>query len=392
MERIAACWQRIVCEEKGLLRDLALILLVSLVTGVFFLENVDRHLQDEVSHFSTSMAQLIAAAAADFVVSDNMLSLAVLARQAAELDAIQGIEMESLDSKLLARAGEQGGRAFLWPMRGADGQVAGQVRLWFRDPALAHQKLETGFVFIVFCLLVLRLLVRVVVERLSGGSVVRAAPDAVSPSVAGSDAIGTESDKACAEDVATLRISVGNHDFLAARYTPSLINEILADYRLLAESVTALYGGEALQPLGKECLIRFAVSSEAAFQALCAGQLFLRTARYLAEQRKLAGQPSLEFKLLVSARSDAAMTWACCLASRPGRVNVAEDELVQLGLDARVLCRAEQVQVIRYGGESLRLQPVEQLAQRYQKLIGSQAEQLIRHYRDRDQTEDLLDI
>ena len=66
-----------------------------------------------------------------------------------------------------------------------------------------------------------------------------------------------------------------------------------------------------------------------------------------------------------------------CIAGQPGRVHVPEAELLKLELDTRALYHADRCIPVTNGETSLRLQPVEQLAQRYQKLIADQAERLL---------------
>src|SRR5690606_23184802 len=117
--------------------------------------------------------------------------------------------------------------------------------------------------------------------------------------------------------------------------------------------------------------------AEAAFNAVCAGMLFQKVTRRLAEQRKQAGQMALEFKLLVTSDTDPARSLACCEAGVPGRLHVPENELTALALDTCSLYRPEQALIVYCAdGADLRLQPLEQLAQRYQAQINDQAVRL----------------
>ena len=84
-----------------------------------------------------------------------------------------------------------------------------------------------------------------------------------------------------------------------------------------------------------------------------------------------------KLKLLVTTGSDLAHSWALCLAGLPGRVHVPESEMVRFELDTRLLFHGERCLNVLSEGETVRLQPIEQLAQRYQKLIADQAARLL---------------
>jgi len=79
----------------------------------------------------------------------------------------------------------------------------------------------------------------------------------------------------------------------------------------------------------------------------------------------------------VTTQQDMAVSWALCVSGLPGRVHVPEAEMVRLELDTRLLFHGERCLNILADGETVRLQPIEQLAQRYQKLIAEQAGQLL---------------
>jgi hypothetical protein len=105
--------------------------------------------------------------------------------------------------------------------------------------------------------------------------------------------------------------------------------------------------------------------------------LFRRVARNLSEARKAQARTPLEFKLLVTTEAELRTSWSVCIAGQPGRIHVPEAELLKLELDTRALYQPERCINISDGELTVRLQPVEQLAQRYQKLIAEQADRLL---------------
>lgn len=178
---------------------------------------------------------------------------------------------------------------------------------------------------------------------------------------------------------AILRISIVNFDRMKARLTPMLIDEMVAPYQNVLASIAEVYGARLVALLGQQCALEFHAESkaEAAFQGLCAGMLFRHVAKNISTARKGKGRSPLEFKLLVSSNNDLSASWEVCVAGLPGRVHVPEAELVRLELDARVLYQADRCLNVSNGEASFRLQPVEQLAQRYQKLIAGQADSIL---------------
>ena len=106
-------------------------------------------------------------------------------------------------------------------------------------------------------------------------------------------------------------------------------------------------------------------------------RLFLRVARLGAADRKARGSLPLEFKALVSTDSGAEESWALCVAGVPGRLQVPEPQLAECELDVKALYQPEKAVVVNCGERKVRLQPVEQLAHRYQTLLRTQAETLM---------------
>ncbi len=374
--------------ERALLRELALILLASLVVGLYFLEHMDARIAEHERVYTEGLAVQASQAAAEYMAAEDRISLTVLARRTATLAPVSRVELRDASGNELASSGpERSGDDFSVQraVRMGEGEVVGLVQIWPEPARSLRQQTEAGFVLLALCLVALRIVLAVIYRRLvprasKGGGRVRmaAGKDAgagLNPDV---QPLSSGMQESPGDTQAVLRVALVNHRHLEARYTPSLLAELLEDYRLHLEQVVELYGGRLESPPGERALASFSgpTSGEAAFSALCAGQLFLRLSRRLGAERKDAGRPALEFKLLVTTAADREFSWACCEGGYPGRVQMPERELVELGLDARVLYRSEQALEAVCDGESMRLQPVDQLAQRYQKLISEQAERL----------------
>ena len=375
-------WRELVNKERKLLSELAMILVATLVVGVFFLENVDSTTASQRRQAAEAMAGQLAHSAAEYVVTANLVSLNVVATHAAGLPGVDRVEFRSAADGVLASAGEarrsdERAGAVERAIRLDDGAVAGAVRLWPAKPARTlSARLENGFVLIVLCLLVLRVVAELLRRRLQS----RPGPGA-----------STEEDELEADilpvltiasggqgAVAWLRLSIVNFDRMKERLTPTLLEEILVGYQRRLEQVAAIYGAQVTSPLGEQGSLRFTAETrpEASFQALCAGMLFRRLARELSDERKHRDRTPLEFKQLVTGISNHDTSWALCLAGLPGRVHVPEQELMALELDTRLLFQPERCLVVSTGEHEVRLQPVEQLAQRYQRLVSEQARRL----------------
>ena len=65
------------------------------------------------------------------------------------------------------------------------------------------------------------------------------------------------------------------------------------------------------------------------------------------------------------------------MAGVPGRLNVPDSQLTLAELDVKALYQPEKAQVVCAGDHRVRLQPVEQLAHRYQSLLRTQAQALL---------------
>lgn len=372
-------WREWMHKERPLLRELALILIASLVIGIYFLEHVHSTLEHSQRRNAEALAQHLARSSAEYMVTGNLVSLNVVATHAAALEPVQRIEFRSVAGIVLASAGEAVEQQLpvSRAVRLEDQSVAGTVELWPADISAAQERsLESNFVLVVLCLLGLRVGAELIwrklqQERLPQDEDVEA--DRV-PILTMSQSI--ESPRA------GLRISIVNFDRMKDRLTPALIEEMVVAYRAPLEGICSVYGARLNATLGQRCALEFRAQSraEAAFQALCAGMLFRRLARQISEDRKQRGRTPLEFKLLVSTDTDAERSWSICIAGSPGRVHMPEAELVTLELDARVLYQADRCMAISNGEIDMRLQPIEQLAQRYQKLIADQADKLLSNH------------
>ena len=376
-------WRELVNKERTLLAELAMILVATLVVGVFFLENVDSTTATQRRQAAEAMAEQLAHSAAEYVVTANLVSLNVVAAHAADLAGVARVEFRSAADGVLASAGEDlsasAGVAQVVEraIRLEDGAVAGAVRLWPAVPARSlSSRLENGFVLIVLCLLVLRVVAELLRRRLLARPVTagHGQEDDMEADILPVLTMASGGEGA----VAWLRLSIVNFDRMKERLTPTLLEEILVGYQRRLEQVAAIYGAQVVSSLGDRATLKFAAHKrpEASFQALCAGMLFRRLARVLSDERKHRDRTPLEFKQLVTGISNHDTSWALCLAGLPGRVHVPEQELMALELDTRLLFQPERCLVVSAGDHEVRLQPVEQLAQRYQRLVSEQARRL----------------
>lgn len=382
--------------EHQLLRELSLMLVVALVVGVYFLEHVHTTLEHSRRQSAQALAQHIAGSSAEYVVTGNLVSLNVIATHAAALETVERVEFRSVAGIVLASAGSARNETVIPASRAVrleDQSVAGTVELWPRNTSVAQEEnLESWFVLVALCLLALRVAGEAIWRRLKTE---RAPPEDVEadmvPILTMSQTHGSHMNSvrtkiewrgAAEEESATkvvLRISIVNFDRMQDRLTAQLLEEMVSAYREPLEGIALVYGAKIVAPLGRQCLLAFYGDrqEESAFQAVCAGMLFRAVTRRVSEQRKKQGRSALEFKVLISSESDARTSWAFCLAGVPGRVHIPEAELIGMELDTRLLYQTERCIEVSNGKLNVRLQPVEQLAQRYQKLIAGQVESLL---------------
>lgn len=376
-------WRPWLQREKQLLLELALMLLVALVVGVYFLEHFSARLQAEQRVQLKALAQQTALRSAESLAGDDLIGLNVIARETRALDPVGGVQfLDVARDPVTGKSDDSLPVKVEVPVALPDGELAGSVVLAAAHDTAPRQRLETGYVLVVLGLLALRAAAEVIRRRLwrPREPVVRTPPAEEGAAAEARPASPVDSDAPAPDGVSVeLRLSVVNFDHFQQRYTRSALEALLADYHYLLREVAALYGGEVITAIGDRARIRFTGEplSHTAFSGLCAGLLFLRVARLQAPRRKAGQSPALEFKALVSGQFGEADSWALCLAGVPGRLNVPEAELTRAELDVKALYQTERAQLVQAGDRQIRLQPVEQLAHRYQTLLRTQAEKVM---------------
>ena len=370
-------WQNWWQKERQLVRELVLMLLMAVVVGVYFLEHSRLALAQSQRESAEAIAQQLATGAAEYLASGNLVSLNVMASQTAALALVARVEIRNDADQVLASAGaSEDGTPVRRPVRLDEQSLVGEVVVWpVPVDAERARRLETRFVLVALGLLVLRLLAELAWRRL------RAEPEPVleEETTLEADLVPVLSLNQTSETPrAWLRIGIVNFDRMKQRFTADRVNDLLAEYGELLHKVATAYGGKVVRGLGDEAALQVQADTraEACFQALCAGTLFRRLAREVSEQRKEQERTPLEFKLLVTTGSDLGHSWALCEAGLPGRVHVPEAEMLRYELDTRLLFQGERCLNVLCDGDTVRLQPIEQLAQRYQKLIADQAASL----------------
>lgn len=369
-------WRQLWQDEQPLVRELVLMLLMAVVVGLYFLKQADALIEQEQRRSGEALAGQLATASAEYLASGNLLSLSVMAQQTAMLDAVGRVEIRNQQDQVVASAGaeQQVGLSVSQPVRMED-SVNGRVLLWLPVTEGRAAPLEHRFVLLVLALLLLRLVVAFAWRRL------RAEPPAAEDDseLLDADLLPVLTLNQTSEAPrAWLRVAIVNFDRLQARCTRDMLEEIVSGYAVLLAQVAEVYGARLLSPLAAraELLIQSDSRGEACFQALCAGTLFRRLARELSEQRKENERITLEFKLLATSYGNSAESWSLCLAGLPGRVHVSEADMQRYELDTRLLFQGERCLNVLLEDRTERLQPIEQLAQRYQKLIADQASRL----------------
>jgi len=379
-------WRPWIRQQRSLLRELILMLLAMLVVGVYFLEHFSAGLEQERKVQLQALAQQTARRAAEALASEDSISINLIGRETVQLEPVVGIRFEDTSGEQVGAAGEKTSPLRVTvPAALPDGELAGNLTLLGDNTLLPRKQIEAGFVLAVLCLLLLRVAAALIQQRLQPPA--QDEPDAPAPRVAPEsphhDApfppVVRSPVPDGAEMQAQLRLSIVNFAHIRQRYTEEALKEVLAEYQQLLDQVAALYDGHQGPVIGEQAGLYFyqEPASRAAFSALCAGLLFLRVVRLLAPQRKQAGKVSLEFKALVTADPDQEEAWALCVAGVPGRLNVPDSQLTVAELDVKALYQPEKAQVVCAGDHRVRLQPVEQLAHRYQALLRTQAETLL---------------
>jgi len=361
-------WRSWSIRERALLRDLALVLAAMLVVGVYFLERLDTRLQAQQHQHLQALAGYLAGDSAEYLTAGNRVSLGVIARQAAELDTVATLVVRDMDGRELARSGpEQSDPAPVQQAADAGNGPVGRVEIWPATGTAGREGVEAGFVLVVLLLLVLRVLVEVIRRQLGyTRDPAEAGPDP--------DAPGGSQPRSAAHANVMLCVEPARLVSLRERYTRSALKARLADYEQLLDRVVALYGGTRETSLDEGARVVFAAErpTEAAFQALCAGQVFLTASPRLATSGP-GRAPA--FRILLTGQ--AGVQTAVPEDAETGAMYVSVPELDELELEPCVVfTSAECLRVSTETGE-LRLQPVSRLVPRYQHLITTQADKLV---------------
>lgn len=366
-------WQK----EQQIIRELILMLLMAVVTGAYFLEHVATAMEQGQRRSAEALAQQLATSASEYLSSGNLVSLNVMAQQTVVLAQVARVEIRDANDQVLASAVDNplGSIVVHRPVKGDDQVLVGTVLVWPHQTDVAQSgKLETYFVLVVLSLLGFRLLIEMAWRRL------RAEPAPLEEEeTIEADLLPVLTMTQTSEAPrAWLRISIVNFEIIKQRYAADMVAEMLSGYGALLHQVAAAYGGRVQHNIGEQAamMITGETRAEACFQALCGGTLFRALAKKLSEQRKEQERMSLEFKLLITANSDMDHSWALTSAGLPGKVHVLETEMVRYELDARLVFQGDRCLNILTDSETIRLQPIDQLASRYQKLITDQADQL----------------
>lgn len=352
-------WSR---REKALLRDLALMLALMLVVGVYFLERLDTRLQAQQREHLQALAGYLATDSAEYLSAGNRVSLGVIARQATAMDTVATLVVRDMQDRVLARSGpEQSEPAPVQQPAGGEATPVGRVEIWPAADGAAREGVEAGFVLVVLLLLALRVLGEMIARQLSLGG---------HTSGPGNESVDEPAPRAHTE----LYIEPARLVSLRERYTRSALKARLAEHEHLLDRVVGLYGGERETPLDEGARVVFTAAHppEVAFQALCAGEVFL-----LASQRLASSGPGRApaFRILLSA--EAGVRTALPEHAETGTVYVPADELDDLELGPWVLFRREDGLDVSTETGNVRLQPISQLIQRYQHLITAQADKLV---------------
>ncbi len=360
-------WSR---REKALLRDLALMLAVMLVVGVYCLERLDTRMQVQQRQHLQALAAYLAEDGAEYLSAGNHVSLGVIARKAVELDTVATLVVRDMQGRVLARSGpEQSGPAPVQQAAASGQGPVGRVDVWPAADTAAREGVEAGFVLVVLLLLALRVLGEIMRRQLGAeGSGPEPSEESDEP-----DASPRPESAPSPRVRVGLRVEPDRLASLHERYTRSALKARLAEHESLLDRVVTLYGGVRETPLDEGARVLFSDerASEAAFQALCAAQVFLRAARRVgsADDKRAPA-----FRVLLSA--DNATRVGIPEHANTGVVYVPAQELDGLELDQCALYRHEDCLDVNTETGVVSLQPVAQLVQRYQHLVATQADRL----------------
>lgn len=381
-KRLPGQWLPRLHQERHLLVELALMTLVALVVGIYFLEHFSTRLEAQQRGQLKALAEQTALRAAESLAGGDLIGLNVIARETQTLGTVSGVRFLDTSRKIVASNGDAVQPVSVEvPVALPGGELAGSVVLFASPSGGMQTPLRLGFILVVAGLLILRVAVALIERRWRrsanpDGGLAGAGDEKREVTVT---VDGQHHEPRVRPTECDLWLSVVNFSHFQQRYTRSALQALLADYRELLQQVADLYGGVVEQDIGNRCRVRFSGESlsQASFSALCAGLLFLRVVRLQGPRRKSRSAPALEFKALVSSQFDDAEGWALCVVGVPGRLHVPDTDLIRAELDVKALYQTEKSMAVRAGDRQVRLQPVEQLAHRYQALLRTQAERVM---------------
>src|SRR5690606_23921186 len=164
-----ARWRQWIIKARPLLRDLAVLLLASLLIGLYFLEHLDSRLAEARRDYLGALAIQVAENAVEYTATNNLVSLNVIARRTGELAPVARVTLEDAGGRVLASSGAPVEAVPVQqPMHLADGGIVGVVKLWPAPERVRRKKVEAGFGLRVLCLLGLRVLLLMLERRLRG--------------------------------------------------------------------------------------------------------------------------------------------------------------------------------------------------------------------------------
>ena len=150
-------WRPWLQREKQLLLELALMLLVALVVGVYFLEHFSARLQAEQRVQLKALAQQTALRSAESLAGDDLIGLNVIARETRALEPVGGVQfLDVAREPVTGKSDDSLPVKVEVPVALPDGELAGSVVLAAAHDTAPRQRLETGYVLVVLGLLALR--------------------------------------------------------------------------------------------------------------------------------------------------------------------------------------------------------------------------------------------
>ncbi|MEP4524344.1 MAG: hypothetical protein ABJ005_10085, partial [Alloalcanivorax venustensis] len=123
-------WRPWLQREKQLLLELALMLLVALVVGVYFLEHFSARLQAEQREQLKALAQQTALRSAESLAGDDLIGLNVIARETRALDPVGGVQfLDVAREPVTGKSDDSLPVKVEVPVALPDGELAGSVVL-----------------------------------------------------------------------------------------------------------------------------------------------------------------------------------------------------------------------------------------------------------------------